>query len=60
MSKKLPLRVYVAWQEEGTDGEFVGASTNVTTLVAFGQQIRVGIYELCEVKTAVNKTELVK
>lgn len=55
--KKLPKKVFVAWQEEGTENEYLVVSTNVEMLVEQGEQKSIGIYELKETKTAVNKTE---
>ena len=57
--KKLPKKVFIAWQEEGTETEFLEATTSVNELVDQDQECKVGLYELKEIKTAVNKTELV-
>jgi hypothetical protein len=58
--KKLPKRIYVAWQGEGKDA-YLESTTNLDDngMADYNDSVQVGIYELKEVKTAVNKTELV-
>jgi hypothetical protein len=58
--KKLPKKIYVAWQGEGKDA-YLESTTNLDDngLANYGDSVQVGIYELKEIKTAFNKTVLV-
>ncbi len=58
--KKLPKKIYVAWRGEGED-TYLQATTSLDEngLAEYGDSVQVGIYELKETKTAVNKTELI-
>ena len=56
--KKLPKTLYVAYEEEGTDNEYLNCSESYTTLAEIDDKRKVGVYQLVEVKTLVNKSEL--
>lgn len=58
--KKLPKRVYIAWEEAGGNEEsFLVASKDYYSLVAQHEIRQIGVYELVEKKNLVNKSELV-
>lgn len=56
---KLPKKVFIVREDEGTDDEFLSATTDLDSVAVMGDKRTVGIYELVEIKIAVNKTELV-
>lgn len=56
--KKLPKKLFVALQEEGTQDEFLQCDTELSMLVGNDEKKTVGIYELKEERIAVNKTTL--
>lgn len=57
--KKFPKIIYVTRENPNTENEFLSVDTDRDNLGDFRTSISVAIYELKEVKTAVNKTELV-
>jgi len=56
---KFPKTIYVKFEEEGTDEEWMNASEDGERLAEKGKSIRVGRYELFEVMGAQNRTVLV-
>ena len=56
--KKLPKTLYVAYEEEGTDNEYLSCSESYNTFAVTDEKRKVGVYQLVEVKTVVNKSEL--
>jgi hypothetical protein len=58
--KKLPKKIYVAWSGNGKDAYLEATvSLDENGLANYGDSVQVGVYELKEIKKAVNKTELV-
>ena len=54
--RKLPKKLFVAIQEQGTEDEFLQADTDISMLVGNGEKKVIGIYELTEERIAINKT----
>ena len=57
--KKFPRTIYVTRENPNTAGEFLSVETDKGNVGQFGASMSVAVYELKEVKVAVNKTELV-
>lgn len=55
---KLPKTLYVFIENAGTQDEFINTSRTVDDITTEDGEMKVGVYELTEMKTAVNKTEL--
>ena len=57
--KKFPKTIYVTRENQNANDEFLSVETDKGNVGEFGVSVTVAIYELKEVKPAVNKTELV-
>jgi len=56
---KFPKTIYVTRENPNTNDEFLSVETDASNVGEFGSSMSVAIYELKQVKIAVNKTELV-
>ena len=57
--KKFPKTIYVTRENPNTPDEFLSVETDKCNVGQFGVSMSVAIYELKEVRIAVNKTEVV-
>lgn len=57
--KKMPKKLFVVWKEgsHNEDGWYQ-ADTKPNDFVEYGEETTIGVYQLIELKRAVNKTEL--
>jgi hypothetical protein len=55
---KLPRILYAFIENAGTQDEFINTSRTVDEITTEDGEMKVGVYELTEMKTAINKTEL--
>lgn len=55
---KLPHTLYVFIENAGTQDEFINTARTVDEISTEDGEMKVGVYELTKMKTAVNKTEL--
>ena len=62
MLERLPQKLFVMIANKGTIDAYYDVSTELTELniVEEGCRAKVGIYQLVETQTAINKTEFVK
>ena len=58
-TKKLPVKVYVKWQDDGEGGAWLEAGKKPEDIAEFCEETEIGIYELCEVATIENTTRVV-
>jgi hypothetical protein len=56
---KFPETIYVTRENPNTQDEFLSVETDRGNVGQFGVSVSVAVYELKEVRIAVNKTELV-
>lgn len=54
--KKMPPKLFMAWNYDCSDEPFLAHSKDVNDLVESGETVEAGVYELTEVVKLVNKT----
>ena len=59
-TKKLPKKVYVAWEDAVTEGPYLIAEETERGLVEVGDTRTVGIYQLVETVTLSAKVEIAR
>lgn len=58
-SKKFPEVLFGIRENEGAEDEFLNTTENIDDISVQCESLPVAIYKLAEVKTVVNKTEIV-